>query len=353
MSYVKGDQLIGNDPIICPYCDKLTDKNKTMLSPKHLKIHGKTLKDVRNEYPNLITMTKLYIDNLKQKGIDQSNKTKKVKCIYHNDDDCSKIIIEVPKTNANYYLCDKCKLAGKENKDGRTKKEAYEKREVKLIEKYGVSNPRYISGVTEKIQKTCDSKYGGVGFASDELAEKSRSTIRNKYGVSNVMKFNDIAKEVGSKMTKEANPERAKKISESHIGLPSKLKGRKYEEIHGKEKAKKLIKEKRISGVKGMTMTPKISAPQKELYEKVKRYYPNAKMEFPFAYIFCLDTAIEDLKICIEYDGSYWHDKEKDADRDKILKDLGWDTIRFEDYVPDDNELMMKINEVLNKRTKK
>jgi len=206
---------------------------------------------------------------------------------------------------------------------------------------------------TNKINKTCEAKYGGVGFASNELKNKTLDSIQEKYGVDNCMRVEDIALRMGSQLTKEANPERAKKISKSLKGQSSKLKGKTYEEIHGRNKAAKLKKQRIIDGVKGMMMTPKISAPQKQLYKKVKRYYPNAKMEFPFAYIFCLDIAIEDLKICIEYDGSYWHDKEKDDERDKILKDLGWDTIRFEDYVPDDNELMMKINEVLNKRTKK
>ena len=256
----------------CPYCGNPFK----MLHWQHLKIHNKTIQDVKKEFPDHPTMTLI-----------ESNRRSKARL--------------------------KC---------------------------------------NDKIIETCNDKYGGIGFASDELKDKTIDSIQNKYGVDNCMKVDEIALRMGSQLTKEANPERAKKISKSKKGQKSKLKGKTYIEIHGKEKAKKLIKEKRISGVKGMMMTPKISAPQKELYKKVKQFYPNAQMEFPFAYIFCLDIAIEDLKLCIEYDGSYWHDKEKDAERDEFLKIAGWDTIRFEDYVPDDNELIMKINEVLNNRKK-
>jgi len=264
--------IVDVEYVECPYCGEPFK----MLHWQHLKIHNKTIQDVRKEYPDHPTMT-----------LTESNRRSKARL--------------------------KC---------------------------------------NDKINKTCNKKYGGVGFASSELKDKTVDSIQDKYGVDNCMKVDDIALRMGSKLTKEANPERAKKISKSLKGWNNPNKGKTYKEIYGEEKAKELIENRRISGVKGMTMTPKISAPQKELYEKVKKYYPNAKMEFPFAYIFCLDIAIEELKLCIEYDGSYWHDEEKDAERDETLKKLGWDTIRFIDYVPNDNELIMKIDEILNKRKK-
>jgi len=264
--------IVDVEYVECPYCGEPFK----MIHWQHLKIHNKTIQDVRKEFPDHPTMT-----------LTESNRRSKARL--------------------------KC---------------------------------------NDKINKTCNEKYGGVGFGSSELKDKTVNSIQDKYGVDNCMKVDKIAEIVGSQVTKEANPKRAKKISKSKKGQPSKLKGRSYNDIHGNEKAKELIENRRISGVKGMTMTPKISAPQKELYEKVKKYYPNAKMEFPFAYIFCLDIAIEELKLCIEYDGSYWHDEEKDEERDETLKKLGWDTIRFIDYVPNDNELIMKIDEVLRKRKK-
>lgn len=43
-----------------------------------------------------------------------------------------------------------------------------------------------------------------------------------------------------SKLSKENNPERPKKISESLKGKESKLKGKSYEEIHGENKAEEI-----------------------------------------------------------------------------------------------------------------
>ena len=45
---------------------------------------------------------------------------------------------------------------------------------------------------------------------------------------------------------------------------------------------------------------------------------------------FWVDFAIPDLKIAIECDGEYWHqDKEKEINRDNIIKSYGWDILHF------------------------
>jgi hypothetical protein len=78
-----------------------------------------------------------------------------------------------------------------------------------------------------------------------------------------------------------------------------------------------------------------ISRWQRELYQIIKRIFPNEKvlMEFPIkvhSNLKFLDIAIPSLKINIEYDGSYWHrDKKRDKKRDRGLKQLGWFVIRF------------------------
>jgi len=83
-----------------------------------------------------------------------------------------------------------------------------------------------------------------------------------------------------------------------------------------------------------------------ELLQLVRKIFPQAIMEYPI-YDYCVDIAIPNLKIAVEYDGSYWHDKKKDNIRDKLLKKMGWETLRFEDYIPSKNELELKINQIL------
>lgn len=78
------------------------------------------------------------------------------------------------------------------------------------------------------------------------------------------------------------------------------------------------------------------SKPQVNLYNKVKELYPSAILNYPLKTINkTLDIAIPDLKIVIEYDGSYWHkDKEKDMKRQKDIEKFGWKFIRYLDKIP-------------------
>lgn len=51
-----------------------------------------------------------------------------------------------------------------------------------MLEKYGVENPNYINGVSEKIQKTKKQKYGE---RLEKVVEKMKSTSYKRYGVEN------------------------------------------------------------------------------------------------------------------------------------------------------------------------
>jgi hypothetical protein len=366
-NFSKGKQLIGEvEFVICPYCEELNGKKKQILDGKHLKKHGKKLDDVRLEFSNHVTMTFDQYNKRVERGLSQKNSKKIVKCFYVEDEDCPGDSYEVIGTAPNYILCEHCKNIGKKNPDGRTKKEAYEKRKKVLKKKYGVSNPRLIEGVTEKISKTCKLKYGGVGFASTELAEKTREKIRSKYGDNNIMKT-----DIGKKVYKEnfskkygthiTNPlhilEIAKRVSESLIGKTSNLKGKTYEEIHGPEKAKELIEDKRVSGVKSYMKKPMTTDDQKKLFDIIKQIFPFSEIEFciigeiedygKFGY--ALDIAIVEKKLCIEYDG-WRHDlidqKNHDNTRDKVLKDFGWNTLRLRE-IPTKEKLIELIKNII------
>lgn len=73
---------------------------------------------------------------------------------------------------------------------------------------------------------------------------------------------------------------------------------------------------------------------QQKLFNRVKKYYPDAELEFSF-FGKSLDIAIPSLKVNIEYDGSMWHkDLKKDEERDSFIKSKGWHVLRYRDHFP-------------------
>ena len=238
----------------CPYCGK----QMQFLHWKHLKIHNKTIKDVRKEFPYTVTMTKKDI---------KKRSNRRVKC------------------------------------------------EKQIID-------------------TCNQRYDGIGYSSDKLLKKSEITTKNKYGNKNIMKTDHGKSYFKGELNPLKDPETAKKVSDSMKGKASPLKGKTYEEIMGKERAGERKKEQVINGQKGWLAAPRISVPQLQLFEMVKKKYPTAVLEYPVL-DYCLDIAVPELMLCFEYDGSYWHDIEKDEIRDRILESYGWTVKRFIDELPD------------------
>lgn len=89
------------------------------------------------------------------------------------------------------------------------------------------------------------------------------------------------------------------------------------------------------------------SKPQIELYELTKKLFSNSILNYQLE-CYSIDIAIPNLKIAIEYDGSYWHqDKEKDIERQKNIENFGWSFIRYVDYIPSKNELKKDIMGVI------
>lgn len=205
-----------------------------------------------------------------------------------------------------------------------------------FLKKHGVENPQQLREIKEKTNKTLREKYGCVGF-DGELGEKSKKTIKKKYGEENIMKTEEGKKHFRGDKNPQKNAEVRERTSKT-IKKKIKenghwLKGKTYSEILGEERAAERIEELRISGAIGCSMTPRISAPQLQLYELVKQKYPTAILEYPIGG-YCIDVAVPELKLAFEYDGSYWHDEEKDKIRDEILSKSGWIVYRFLDYLP-------------------
>lgn len=74
------------------------------------------------------------------------------------------------------------------------------------------------------------------------------------------------------------------------------------------------------------------SKKQRNLYEKVKEYFPTAILEYPLQTentVRFLDIAIPDRQFCIEFNGTYWHKNREvfDAIRQKEIENCGWKVI--------------------------
>ncbi len=352
------------DFIECPYCSK---KSK-VLHWKHLKTHGKKLDDVLIEFPGIPTITKSDYEkkcNTAKMGSKASKETchdkKIIYCVYKSDDNCPGEPHEVPNNFPSTIMCDNCRKLGKPEVEGRRKDHANEARAKTISNKYGseYTNIQQVPEVNQKMITTQRKRYNGVGFESKELAKKSRSKTEELYGDENIMRTEEGQKrfiryfqnKFGKNIT---NPQHILEISETLSKTKKEFfknnhqhsKGKTYEEIYGSKKAKELKEQRRISGADGYEKAPKVSKPQLELFELVKELFPFAKLDYR-TYSYFLDVAIIEHKICIEYDGSYWHDKNHDAVRDRILSGFGWKIIRFVDYVPTKEELTDKIKEVL------
>lgn len=116
------------------------------------------------------------------------------------------------------------------------------------------------------------------------------------------------------------NPETVKKVSDSMKKLY-----RAHPEKHPN----------RIIAAKMKRLNRKyVSKGQLHLYYTIKDMFPEEHivLEHPIktkGSVRFADVAIPLYKLDWEYDGAYWHNKEKDAIRDAELKSLGWTTIRI------------------------
>jgi len=101
------------------------------------------------------------------------------------------------------------------------------------------------------------------------------------------------------------------------------------------------------------------SKPQRQLYEMVKILYPSAEIQYPIKELNRnLDVAIPEYKICIEYDGAYYHEVLhtglRDLIRDIQLSFFGWRVMRYagtlkKDILPTMEELENDIKDMIKK----
>lgn len=108
------------------------------------------------------------------------------------------------------------------------------------------------------------------------------------------------------------------------------------------------VRKRMLNGgaLKALSGNKNPSKGQVELFNLVRSWFPQARLNYPLGELnYSLDIGLPDLKIWLEYDGSYWHKKRKEEDlkRQKQIEELGWNCIRYIDKVPTDEEFIHEI----------
>lgn len=219
-----------------------------------------------------------------------------------------------------------------------------------MIERYGTDNPLEVPEFIEKRKQTCLDAYGvEYPLQSDLIKNKMMSTNLKKYGVEFTFQT-EIVKE----KTKETNMRK--------YGVPHISQSKEYQEKVAKSNMEKYgyrsvlqvpeIQEKITQSLYENGTTP-TSSQQLEIYNMLKKNQYDVGLNYPVSNV-SLDVAIfidENIKIDLEYDGSYWHkDQQYDRRRDEFLKSQGWKILRIKSRrkVPSLEDVVSSINKLID-----
>ena len=215
---------------------------------------------------------------------------------------------------------------------------------------------KFCSGIAKKISISHTGKKRGPH--SEEVKNKIRLANKGKKCTEETIKR---MSEAQRKLKKSHTKEWKEKKSLSMIGSKNIFFGRKHSEESkiknrnnniGIDRHTQSFKEKqKIRMLNGgaaycNTFIKSPSKPQTQLYEISKELFPSSILQYKINN-FCVDIAIPDMKIILEYDCWYWHqDEEKDLKRQKEIESLGWKFIRFRDYIPNKEQLYKEVSNV-------
>lgn len=270
------------------------------------------------------------------------------------------------KKNNGKFICKYCYYNNSENFV-----EPMKKMRKTCFEKYGTENPAKLPEIQDKMKETNLEKYGvKYSCLSEDVKDKAKNTLIKNYGVDNPQKSKEIKekteqtnlKKYGFKMTllNSEIKEKARKTTFENWGTEYSLSS-----LEVREKGKKTMLKK--YGVENAGQSKELQAKirktlfqhgkvltskqQKNIFDILNKKY-NCVLNYPVS-VFNLDCAVfvnDEIKIDIEYDGWYWHNKvsnqEKDNIRDNKILEKGFKILRIKGgtTIPSEKELVEKIN---------
>ena len=256
-----------------------------------------------------------------------------------------------------------------------------------FIEKYGVDNPQKVKTIQEKTKKTNLQKYGvPCTLEAESVKEKCKESMLKRYGVDSPLKNENLKrKQIETNLERfgvenvfqvDSVRDKYKSTMISRYGVDSPLgiecvrdaaKAGKLESDRNKafEKCKKAnvtlledyhgvfdergkyvmynvkcnncsnIFQYKISVPPYCRTCNPISIGQSDVYNYVKSIY-SGKVEYDNRIVLDgkeIDIYLPDLRLGIEYDGSYWHsDKHTDYEKLKIANEKGVNIVFIHDY---------------------
>lgn len=229
----------------------------------------------------------------------------------------------------------------------------------KNTEKYKESKENRIKKI-KQLWKDPNSKFNTIEFRKliSENSKKNKSIkIKNEkkticeYGCGKIAKYYyEKSKKYCCSKHWQSCP--SKKLEKSEI---TKLEHLKPNSWFNSKECSEQRRQRALNGlaIKMVRSVKNISKQQIKLYNIIKKIYPNSVLEYPVEnekYGYKIDIAIFNKKIAIEYDGSYWHrNKDYDMNRQKIIESEGWKFIRYEDYIPPLDKILLDIKDLENK----
>ena len=215
------------------------------------------------------------------------------------------------------------------------------------LDKYGVENVFQVNEFQEKCKQTCMERYGCEYISQTDIWKKEcKKTMIERYGNANAMNVPELKEKQQNSIYEHYgvyNPLQSDEIKEK-VFTTNLIKYGYKSALQNKE-----VKEKQMQTFYQNSTTP-TSSQQLKLYDIIKQKYLDAKLNYPFSNC-SLDIFIDisDIKIDIEYDGSYWHQNQQaDIKRDKFLQSRGFKVLRIRSghKLPAEEEIFTAINEL-------
>lgn len=302
--------------VMCDYCGEMVEKTYNIYNKQHHEKYGDCCAKCQPKKNALVCQEKYGVSNAggiesaREKAINTSIERYGV----DNPAKAEEIKQKITDTLNDRY--------------GTDRRAIIEKCIATNLERYGCENASQAEEVKEKINRTMFEKYGAIrSTCTEEIKEKVRNTLIENYGVDNPMHSKELIEKI-----KETNKEK--------YGVEWTLQ-------NAQVRAKSIETMLEHGHVYTSKQQIALNAILCEMYGNSVLNYRCGK--------YVLDSMIEvnGIKIDIEYDGAYWHNKMKqhDEERNDYVISKGFKVLRFvaeKKQVPTNTLIESSVNELIN-----
>nr|DAQ37014.1 MAG TPA: endonuclease-like protein [Caudoviricetes sp.] len=233
--------------------------------------------------------------------------------------------------------------------------EINKKQKETCLMKYGVEFALQNPDLLKKKDHTCEIRYGNkVPLLIDKFKKKKERTCMEKYGVDHSTKHPSVRRKMEETCFLRYGCKHPMKLDV----FKEKLK-QSFNDRYGVDyclQVPEFAKRARVQIMKTLTQNGNVptSSQQIEVYNLVKNMYGEHHVILnkslpPF--FLDIELQYKDVKIDIEYDGTYWHqDVQKDRRRDEVVKSYGYKVLRIRGShsIPTKEQIQTSIEYLVN-----